>query len=340
MLQIKRYISIAKKDKLTLLLEINKSFMLRTISLLIFFFSFNLHADHMSPKEISKIEETCQQSTAQCLALLEVGLNGSKKYSRQWFRFKQLRLNALFELQRFQPLQQEINQWLTDEGEQRIEMPPNFAVYVYIYHAKLQLSDTDNKEANLYLHKAVNLLNDINIKLPSPIRLIEIANLQISMQNYDQAKSTLLNLENKFKERNNPGFKQELYANLGHIAWKQADDDLHIEYRKKSLKWALETPNTQQKSVAHLNLAFAYQKAALFYNAEINYNASLTFSELIGDDRTTESARLRLLEVVYSQGKIEQAKNLFNNLSPSFVGQISSKNNQVLYQKLKSKLSE
>ncbi|MCW8833053.1 MAG: hypothetical protein OQK09_11315 [Colwellia sp.] len=292
----------------------------------------------MSTEEINKIETICQQSTPQCLALLEVGLNDSQEYSRQWYRFKQLRLVALFELQRLELLQQEINQWLVAIGEPNNDIPPSFAVYIYIYHAKLLVGIADDKEVNLYLNKAVNLLSDINSKLPSPLRLIEIANLQISMHEFEKAKLTLLSLESKFKERHNPIFKQELYANLGHIAWQQDDKNLHIEYRQKSLKWALEAPNTQQKSVAHINLAFAYQKAELFKDAEINYRASLKFAELIDDDRTCESARLRLLEVVYLQDKIEQAKSLFNNFPRDFESQITTKHNQVLYQELKAKL--
>jgi hypothetical protein len=212
----------------------------------LFLFCLPSKANALSKDELSKIEETCLQSSPECLAYLEVGLNTSPPHSRQWFRFKQLRLFNLFDLNKWTLLQQEVNYWLLAEN-----MPTNFAVYVYIYHAKLKLGEQSTAEYTHYLTKATNLLNEINTKSFSPLRLIEIANLQIALQNYAQAKETLLQLDKKFSKRDYPLFKQELYANLGHIALKEEAHDEHIHYRQESLKWTLKTPNQQQIEIAY-----------------------------------------------------------------------------------------
>ena len=297
--------------------------------LLINLFCFSSLAKNLNQNEIEKIETVCQQSSPECLALLEFGLNELKPLSRQWFRFKQLRLFNLFDLQRWHLLRQEVDYWLLNEN-----MPTNFAVYVYIYHAKLSISDKNIDEFTFYIKKAEQLLNEININSFSPLRLIEIANLQISSNNHKKAKQTLLQLENKFKHRDYPIFKQELYANLGHIALHQKQYKKHIDYRIQSLQWCLKTPNEQQIAIAYTNLAWAYHLIENFEKAEENYNLSITYSNKVKDDNTTIRSQMRLTQVLYLQGKKEQAEKLFNYLSTEFNSQLTSTSNQPLYQKI------
>ncbi len=299
------------------------------------FFCLSSYADSLNNDELKNIEATCQQSSPQCLAYLEIGLNGSQPHSRQWFRFKQLRLFNLFDLQKLPQLKQEVNYWLFADN-----MPPNFAVYVYIYHAKLSSADGLSNESTTYLNKATNLLNDINIKSFSPLRLIEIANLQISLKSYSQAKQTLLQLEEKFSQRDYPNFKKELYANLGHISWHQKDHKQHVFYRIKSLEWSLKTPNKQQIAVAYNNLAFAYKNDKQYNKAEISYLQSIKYAKLALDDRTLESTSLNLIKVLLLQKKLTQARDTFEKLSESFVEDIQLKRNKKLYEKLKVQLAK
>jgi len=293
------------------------------------------YADSLSKDELTKIEEACLQSSPECLAYLEVGLNTSEPQSRQWFRFKQLRLFNLFDLQKWSLLRQEVDYWLLADN-----LPPNFAVYVYIYHAKLSINDQSSGEHTRYLTKATNLLSEINAKSFSPLRLIEIANLQIALKNYAQAKQTLLQLDKKFSKRDYPIFKQELYANLGHIAIKEKRHDEHIQYRKKSLAWTLKTPNKQQIAVAYTNLAWAYQAVGQFKKAEENYKISINYSQSAQDDNTAIRSQMRLTQVLYLQGMKAQAKELFSYLSTNFYSKLTSEGNQALYQELKTQLAD
>lgn len=298
-------------------------------------FGLPSYANDLSRDELTKIEETCQQSSPQCLAYLEIGLNTSKPNSRQWFRFKQLRLFNLFDLQKWTQLRQEVDYWLLADN-----MPPNFAVYVYIYHAKLTFNGQASDEYIRYLTKATNLLSDINTKSFSPLRLIEIANLQIALKNYSHAKEILLQLDKKFSKRDYPVFKQELYANLGHIAMKQQSHEEHIQYRIKSLEWVLKTPNQQQIGVAYANLAWAYQSVDQFTKAEEYYKESIKYSQNAQDDNTTIINQIRLVQVLYLQDKKGQAKAIFNYLSTNFYNKLTAESNQTLYQLLKTQLAE
>ena len=293
------------------------------------------YAEVLSNNELTKIEETCQQSSPQCLAYLEVGLNTSQRHSRQWFRFKQLRLFNLFDLQKWSQLKQEVDNWLHNDN-----MPSNFAVYIYIYHAKLSLNNEAHDDFIRYLNKATDLLSDINTNAFSPLRLIEISNLQISLKNYSQAKQTLLALEKKFSKRDYPVFKNELYANLGHIALQQKKYQEHIQYRITSLEWALKTPNKQQIAVAYANLSWAYQSVEQFEKSENNYKKSINYALNAQDDNTAIRSQMRLTQVLYLQGKNAQAKILLNYLSTNFYNKLTSKNNKALYQILKTQLAD
>jgi len=305
-----------------------------SILLLFSFFCSSAFANNLSKEDLTKIEEACRQSSPECLAYLEVGLNSSKPQSRQWYRFKQLRLFNLFDLQKWTLLKQEVNQWLLVDN-----MPTNFAVYIYIYHAKLSHSEQSSDEYIRYLTKATNLLSEINTKSFSPLRLIEISNLQIALKNYAQAKQTLLALDKKFSKRDYPVFKQELYANLGHIALKEKNNDEHIQYRKKSLAWSLKTPNEQQIAVAYANLAWAYQAVKEFEKSEDNYKKSIHYSQSAQDDNTTIRSQMRLTQVIYLQGNKALAKKLFNKLSMNYHKQVTSIANNPLYLELKAQLS-
>ena len=302
-----------------------------------FFYLFSLfcYADNLSNEELIKIEKICLQSSPECLANLEIGLNSSREYSRQWFRLKQLRLFNLFDLKKWEQLKQDINRWvLTDD------MPPNFAVYIYIYHAKLNLNTQAPDEFIAYLTKATDLLNEINATYFSPLRLIEITNLQISLKKYAQAKQTLLQLEEKFSKRDYPIFKQELYANLGHIALQQKKYDEHVLYRIKSLNSTLKTSNKQQIAIGYTNLAWAYQAVNQFKKSEKNYRKAINYSQISEDDNTTIRSTMRLTQVLYLQGKKKQADTMFNYLSTNYPDQITSKGNIVLYQTIKALLVE
>ena len=302
--------------------------------ILFYFLSIPLSASHLSKEELADIESTCLISSPACLVHLEEGLNSSEPRSRQWFRFKQLRLINLFDLQKWELLKKEVNVWLLDE-----KMPPNFAVYVYIYHAKLHANDKSTQEFSFYLTKATNLLSEINSKSFSPLRLIEIANLQISHRKYAQAKETLLQLEIQFSQRDYPIFKQELYANLGHIALVEKKYNEHVQYRLKSLTSTLKTDNAQQISIAYTNLAYAFQLVKDYKKSKENYELSIKYSEKSLDDNTTIRSKMRLVQVLLLLNEKVEAEKIFTKLSTTFTYQVTSKSNLPLYQELKTALS-
>jgi tetratricopeptide (TPR) repeat protein len=283
--------------------------------------------------ELAKIDQTCIDSSSQCLLEVETALLTSLNESRQWYRLKLLKLDALFNLQKVDQLSTEINALLTLKTR-----PINFSVYVYIYHAKILNSIKDNTLAKKYIEKAINLLKQINDKYPDPMRLIEIANIQLSMKEYTLAKSTLLQLEQKFEGKYHPIFKRELYANLGHIAVFQKDHALHVTYREKSLKWALSVNNNQQIGIAYYNLARAYSSANRYELAQESYENSITYATIEKDTIIAYTSQLRLVELFLLQGESDKAFKLFNQLPALSVDNKLSVYFKALHHELKLKL--
>ena len=287
-----------------------------------------------SYEEISTIEKKCESSSNICLKIIDSALTSTTKNTRPWNHLKRLQLDALFNLQKFDILAEELAPLLANNN-----LPVNFAVYVYIFHAKLLLGNQEIDLAKQYLNKSVGLLHEINNKYPNPLRLIDIANVQIVLKDYEQANKTLLQLESKFTDRYHPVFKRELYANLGHVAYFQHEENLHITYREKSLKWAIASDNNQQIGIAHSNLAWAYFKIKNYKLSEKHYRQAVKISEIEQDEINGAISKVRLTEVILLQGNNDKANKLFDELTLTAQTLQHSEHFKKIFQALKIKLN-
>lgn len=84
----------------------------------------------------------------------------------------QFKLSSLFILQHSDELYQETKRWIDEE-----DLPIPFQVTLYMYYAKSLLSHGDLAEGKRYIYKAKAQLATMNEVYPSPIKLIEIANI-------------------------------------------------------------------------------------------------------------------------------------------------------------------
>jgi len=255
------------------------------------------------------ITEICQYSSVRCIEKVKGVLSETPKKSRLWFKYKLLQWDAFLNLQQIKTLKEDISPWVNQK-----ETPINFQVYVHIYHAKISLSETDKTTGEYHLNQAIKLLSSINDSAPNVLRLIEIANLEISIGNNKKAQQTLLKLEQKFSHHHDPIFNRELYANLASTTFNQQkksyDNQQHIFYRKKSLYWTIESKNKQQIAIAYYNFARALHMGNQYEEAEINYQHALHFSTISKDYVIKLNSILRMTEVLILQHKARQANAL------------------------------
>ncbi|NMP33220.1 hypothetical protein HII17_16830 [Thalassotalea sp. M1531] len=281
------------------------------------------------------IETICQQSSAKCLEIIDTKLNKTSYPSRTWYKLKLLQLEAHFLLGNIAQLNKALMPFLDNE-----DLPMSFLVYVKIYHAKVMNQLGDSQAAQQDLAQALNLLHEIQEHLPRPMRLIEIANLQILNKQYNQAEQTLLLLEKRYAQDALPLFNQELYANLGHIAARLDKLVDYFVYTEKSLFYALKTDNKQQISVAHYNFARAAMINGSLAKARENFMHALLQATLAKDFATQIDAKIRLIEIALRENNSIRVKELLPQLKQTALSYDFDLKEYQLYQQLQAKLAK
>ena len=138
----------------------------------------------------------CQFSPAECLEKVVVELETVQEKSRLWFSLMQFKLSSLFVLQKSDELFRETKRWINEP-----DLPIPFQVTLYMYYAKYCIAYGDNAEGKHYIHKAKQQLAEMHEAYPSPIRLIEIANLQMYIGELSAAYELLNDLKIKYKNK-------------------------------------------------------------------------------------------------------------------------------------------
>jgi hypothetical protein len=80
------------------------------------------------------------------------------------------------------------------------------------------------------------------------------------------------------------------------VALKEGDNAKHIEYRVKSLNWALKLPDMQQQAIAYSNYAVALRNNKNYQEAEKAFLDGLACAEQAKDIAQINSIKLRLAE--------------------------------------------
>jgi hypothetical protein len=275
------------------------------------------------------IAEICQRSPSECLEQANNELENVKPKSRLWFSLMQFKLSSLFILQHSEELFQETLRWIDDEY-----LPIPFQVTLYMYYAKSLLGQGELEEGKRYIYKAKKQLAIMNEAYPSPIKLIEIANLQMFIGELPEAYESLNALKEKYQNSHNPHFMMELYGHLGHVARQLEFHDEALEHWNAAVPWSYKYGNEQQIATVHFNLAQVQQRAHKYSMAEKNYLAAITHAGIALDTVKASHATLYLAEIKLILGDKEQAETLLLSideklLTPGYLSEL---------QKLKSQL--
>jgi tetratricopeptide (TPR) repeat protein len=250
--------------------------------------------------------EICQISPADCLAKVNVELKSAKAKSRLWFSLMQFKLTSLFILQHTDELYEETKRWIHDE-----DLPVPFQVTLYMYYAKSCIYYGDKEEGKKYIYKAKEQLAVMNGAYPSPIKLIEIANLQMYIGEFSEAYSSLNTLKIKYRNSQNPHFMMELHAHLGHLARNLGYFDEALAHWHATVPWSYKYGNEQQIATVLFNLAQAQDHKKQYALAEKNYLKTVIHAEKAKDVIKASHARLYLAKIKLIAGDKKQAKALF-----------------------------
>ncbi|NQZ88281.1 MAG: hypothetical protein HRT54_11980 [Colwellia sp.] len=256
--------------------------------------------------ENQSLEKICQISPADCLEKTNIELKSAKEKSRIWFSLMQYKLTSLFLLQHVEELNEVTKRWIHDE-----DLPVPFQVTLYMYYAKYCLFYGDQQEGKKYIYKAKKQLALMNGVYPSPIKLIEIANLQLYIGEFSEAYASLNALKTKYKNSQNPHFMMELHGHLGHVARKLGYFDEEIVHWNATVPWSYKYGNEQQIAAVLFNLAQAQNLKKQYTSAEKNYLKTIIHAENAKDVIKASHARLYLAEIKLMKGDKQQAHALY-----------------------------
>jgi tetratricopeptide (TPR) repeat protein len=304
-----------------------KFYLIQLTAILLFALCLPVTKSYANKSE--NIDKICQFSPAECLEKVNTELKSVKQKSRIWFRLMQLKLSSLFILQHSDELYQETKRWINDE-----DLPPPFQVTLYMYYAKSLLGSGDREEGKRYIYKAKQQLALMNEVYPSPIKLIEIANLQMFIGELPEAYTSLNHLKEKYKNSQNPHFMMELFGHLGHVARQLELYDESLEHWHTAVPWSYKYGNEQQIATVHFNLAQAQHHLEQYSLAEKSYLSAIKHAGIALDVVKASHARLHLAEIKLMMGDKNQVKTLISLIDETLL----EGSYLTIYKNLKSQL--
>jgi len=177
----------------------------------------------------------------------------------------------------------------------------------------------------------------MNEAYPDPNLLIKLANIQMFIEEYQQAYQLLQTLAVNYKRYPDIVFHLDLYGNLGHLADILNYKKQAITYWLTSLKWAKELANEQQTATVYFNLANSQNTMQEFNNAQQNYLNAIQHAILAKDKIKRIEAQIALAQLWLTLDKKTQAKTLITNIDTVNLPQYVTKKLKQLKTKIKTK---
>ncbi|MBL4910843.1 MAG: hypothetical protein JKX78_12625 [Alteromonadaceae bacterium] len=284
------------------------------------------------------IHRICSKSPANCLPEINEQLQTTHQNSRVWYDLMQYKFESLFLLQDISELNKVTKSFVNKEN-----LPIPFEISVNIYYAKsLSQEHTLNpifikQESKKFINKAKQLLALMNEAYPDPNLLIKLANIQMFIEEYQQAYQLLQTLAVNYKRYPDIVFHLDLYGNLGHLADILNYKKQAITYWLTSLKWAKELANEQQTATVYFNLANSQNTMQEFNNAQQNYLNAIQHAILAKDKIKRIEAQIALAQLWLTLDKKTQAKTLITNIDTVNLPQYVTKKLKQLKTKIKTK---
>ncbi|MDT0604412.1 tetratricopeptide repeat protein [Thalassotalea castellviae] len=279
-------------------------------------FVASAHPQKKVPTKLSLpvIADICLTSPFACLQHVDEALLSAPQNSRIYFEILQYKMEALFNLQRGDELYQETKKWLNKPN-----LPLPFQVTNAIFFAKTAWHRNEKEAAKKSYFLAKSLLAQMNEVYPSPLRLVQFANLQLQLNEYQEAYDLLLSLANKYPNSPDTRFMVELHGNLGHAANRLGNYKNALRHWQETKKWVYLFDNKQQIAVVLFNLAEVQLKLLQVDQAEKSFIAAIANSVKAGDHVKANQARFLLLQTQLKLRKVCANNPVMNALDTTYL---------------------
>lgn len=279
-----------------------------------------LASEHLSDHEVVCLQ---QQN---CLQYLQTELAKQPSKSNDWYKLQSYLLDFYFDKQQVTELRQLAEQLLQQEDN-----PVVLQAQLYFYYAKVLLQQGERVRASEYATLAGNKISALFDGFGDPLRLVELANLQISVQQFDRAEQTLLLAEGRYGKSHDPIFIFELNTNKALLEDRRQQLGYATLYRQRALDAILPTGHSGKIVVALGNLARTQQLQGQYEQARLHYLQALPYLKNGADDITRAVYLLRLAELSWQQQDLDAGRQYFRQVQ--FVT-LPSDSHRQLYQQL------
>ncbi len=246
------------------------------------------------------IQVTCDLLPAECLSLIDSQQQQEDLGSPQWWALEAVQLTWLFDFQKNDELYAELRPWLDNDDVPILHKP-----LVSMFYGKWLARNGRKEEANVSFNEALTGFEGQYTAQPTQHTALLILNLMVELNRFERAEAFVEGLV--AKQYADAAFYREVYAELGHIAYLNQQTPKHIDYRLKSLQWALKTPDDQQKAVAYNNYAIALRINGEYKKAREAFLAGLDVATQAVDEVRVNTIRLKLAELALIQNNINKA---------------------------------
>lgn len=278
-------------------------------------------SEHLSDHEVF-----CRQPQPSCEQQLQKALQGAPVHSSQWHKLQSYLLDFYYDKHRFAELRQLAEQLLS-----QTDNPPVLQAQLNFYYAKVLLSSGERDKAKTYAAQASEKLTLLFDVFGDPLRLVELANLQYSLNQRDQMEQTLLLAESRFAKSRDPLFVFELNTNKALLAHSRNQLTYAALYRQRALDAILPTGHSGKISTALGNLARTEQLQGQYLAAIAHYQQSLPYLTGASDNTIRAIHLLRLAELFNQIKDPSQVHHHLQQVDPAL---LRSEVHQQLYQQL------
>lgn len=235
-------------------------------------------------------DELCDKTPHACISSINAAQRQLAFGGEEWWALESTRLTWLFEFQQQDALYAALRPWINNN-----DVPTTYQPLVTKLVGKWLLMRGRTEEADKTFQQALKAFFASYDAAPTRDTALHILNLLVSLNRLEQAESFVNDLVDQ--DFDDAAFYREVYAELGHIAYRTNDNAKHVEYRLASLEWAKRLDDKQQISVAYNNYGVALRNAGQLINAQNAFISSLSLAESASDNVRINSLYVRLAEV-------------------------------------------
>jgi tetratricopeptide (TPR) repeat protein len=264
-----------------------------------------------------------------CLPELQRQLQQQPVGSKGWYKLESYLLDYYYDKIDFHNLKLQAEMLL-----QRQDQPPVVLAQLYFYYTKTLMHLKQPELAAVYGQKAAHLVTELYKSFGNPLRLVELANLQKALGQYELAIQTLSEAEIRAGNSQDPIFWFELNSNKALITDSTQSFAESLLYRQRALAAILPTEHHVKIVVALGNIGRTEQLLGHYESALAHYQQSLTYMSQTTDPKNWSIYHVRLAEIAMQLNKPELTSQYMQQINTELLGP----GHRTVYKELQQKL--